>query len=75
MSPCGIVSILILYAGLTGGAVYGAMNITIDYKTIYFIGPNAYLRDYFEKSDKYFTAGNTVTFYTDGENDYFSKKS
>lgn len=64
-----------LYLGLTAGAVYGAMNITIDYKTSYFIGPKAYLRDYFEKTDEYFTSGQSVTFYTDGEHDYYSKES
>ena len=60
---------------MIGAGIYGAMNVTIAYKQSYFIGSDAYLKDYFDKSEAYFTTGFAVNFYTDGENDYFSKKS
>jgi hypothetical protein len=75
LHPYGLAFVMLLYAGLVGGAVWGAINVTIDYKTSYFIGPNAYLKDYFDKSDKYFVTGLSASFYTDGEHDYYSTKS
>lgn len=44
---------------------WGVANLKIDYKSTYFIGETAYVRDYFDKSEIYFQNGETASIITD----------
>ena len=47
---------------------WGVSNLKIDFKSTYFIGETAYVRQYFDKSDAYFKNGDDMTIITDNSN-------
>lgn len=77
LSQPGIITILILYLIMIAVSIYGILNVEIDFKTTYFIGADAYAKNYININEEHFKAGSTLTFYTDNENnlDYTSKDS
>jgi predicted RND superfamily exporter protein len=72
-SDTGIKYILIFYALYIGFSIYGCTQIEVNFKTSYFISDNAYIKQYLDRSEKYYKSGDTINFYTDGVQD-FSKQ-
>jgi predicted RND superfamily exporter protein len=68
-----IIAIWIIYSLVS---VIGITNLKVDFKTTYFISPDAAIRSYLDRSEQYFNQGDVVTFYTDNSNlDYTSEEN
>jgi predicted RND superfamily exporter protein len=61
----GIIAILSVWLIYACVSIYGATQVKIDFKTTYFIGAEAYVRNFIERQEEYFTSGERVTVYTD----------
>ena len=58
----GIIAIYIL-SGLA--ALYGCMQVEIDFSIEYFIGKTSYVKDFYDLNDEYFRSGFSVDIYVD----------
>ena len=65
-SKYGIIAILCAWTAYLIVSVVGITGVNVDFKVTYFIGEGAYVREYFDRNDKYFSGGETVTIYVDG---------
>ena len=63
LSKVGKVVVLIVFAGLLGFGVYGAMNLSVEDSERNFIPAGSYLGDYFDKSDEYFPSQGIDVFF------------
>ena len=52
----------VVYIGLS---VWGVTMVDIDFKTTYFISPEAYVNEWMSRSEKYFKRGQTLNLYVD----------
>lgn len=64
-SKAGIIVILIIWLIYFGVSIYGAVNVSIDFKQTYFIGEGGYVRGFINRQEEYFTSGERVTVYTE----------
>ena len=46
-------------------ASYGVTQVEIDFKVTYFIGETAFVYDWYQLNDKYFSQGTKTTTYVD----------
>ena len=71
----GRITMLVIYAILIGGSIYGVINVEINFEFNYFIGEESDVYDWFEQNDKYFNTGSLTTTYVDNPNvDYSSRE-
>ena len=64
-SKRGIGVVLTVWLIYVAVSIFGITNVNVDFKVTYFIGEDAYVRSYFDRNDKYFGSGETVTIYVD----------
>lgn len=69
-SDKGIKAILIIWGLYILFSIYGCTQIEVNFKTSYFISDNAYIKQYLDRTDTYYKSGDTITFYTDGLQDF-----
>ena len=70
----GRISILATYIVLFIVAVYGVSQVKIDFKTEYFIKPDARVYNFFQLNDAYFRTGFTAVTYVDNPSLDFTNK-
>ena len=70
----GRIILLVIYAILVGGSIYGCMNVEINFEVNYFIGETADVYEWFQKNAHYFSSGSITTTYVDNPDlDYTSQ--
>ena len=75
LTTTGRIIMLVIYAILIGGSVYGCINVEINFEINYFIGEESDVWDWFQLNAKYFNTGTITTTYVDnGSLDYSSKE-
>ena len=72
----GRIIMLVIYAILIGGSVYGIINVEINFEYNYFIGEESDVYDWFQQNDKYFNTGSITTTYVNNASvDYSSQET
>ena len=72
-SRVGQIAIVSVYTLMIIGSAIAVSNLKVDFKITYFINEDAYIRNYLDISDKYFQAGEQISFYVDNDGlDYTS---
>ena len=75
LTPAGRIIMLVIYAILIGGSIYGVINVEINFEFNYFIGEESDVYDWFQQNDKYFNTGSLTTTYVDNSSvDYSSQE-
>lgn len=67
LSFYGRMSIIFTYLLICVVAIWGAMNVEVDFKLDFFISEGDYLKQYFDLNDEFFQAGFIVTLYVENE--------
>jgi len=76
LSSAGIIIICAIWTIAIGISCYLVTQVEVDFKTSYFISPEAYVSNYLSRQDEYFKSGDVVTFYTDNDSvDYTTIES
>ena len=65
LSTAGRIILLVVYVILIAVASYGVTQVEIDFKVTYFIGETAFVYDWYQLNDKYFSQGTKTTTYVD----------
>jgi len=75
-SKYGIMLVLGVWLIYIAVSIFGITNVNVDFKVSYFIGEDAYVRSYFDRNEKYFDSGETVTIYVDAPTlEYHTKEN
>ena len=65
LSNVGRIILLVVYVILISVAAYGCTQVEIDFKVTYFIGETAFVYDWYQANDKWFSQGTKTTTYVD----------
>lgn len=72
----GRIVMLVIYAIIIAGSVYGCINVEINFEFNYFIGEESDVYEWFQQNDKYFNTGSITTTYVDNSSvDYSSQET
>ena len=61
----GRVVVLTIYLVMLIGALYGCLQVKIDFSVDYFITSDSYIYEYYQLNDKYFQQGFSTTIFVD----------
>ena len=65
-----MIIILILWISFFGVAIWAVHFIKIEFKFTYFLAEGAYVKQYYDLSEKYFKFGANMNIYTSGNFDF-----
>jgi len=61
---------LTIWVIYTAVSIWGASEVKIEFKSTYFIGEGAYVKDFLDRQEEYFESGIGTTIYTElGQDD------